>query len=111
MVFRNFLLLACALLLIGGCSHGSDAVTSAPRTESKMPNGWKEISTSGFAIAFPPDWKAIDLAQADFEKATDAALAGTPSASQLKDQMKALAAQGIFKVFVFESKSIGTGFA
>jgi hypothetical protein len=107
-----FLAIPVLLIAIAGCGKGSsESVTSAPRAISALPSGWKSIATSGIELAFPPDWKVVDLAKDVFEKSSSAAFGNDPKAQSMLEQVKALAAQGSFKLFVFDSKTMGTGFA
>lgn len=111
---RLALVLAAFSLLLTGCSSRpstEETLTPAPRTESQLPNGWKEISTSGVALAFPPGWTAIDLAREALEKGGDSMFGNDPKMAPMRAQARALAAQGVFKVFVFKTDTIGTGFA
>jgi hypothetical protein len=106
--------LAClSVLLAAGCASKPPVttVTPAPRTDTPLPSGWHEIKTSGVALAFPADWTAVDLSPEALAQGSDQALGKDPKLAGMKDQVKALAAQGIFKVFVFDSTTVGKGFA
>src|SRR5689334_12468937 len=72
--------------MVAGCQSeaGSDPVVSTPRSESKIDHGWKEVTNSGFAISFPPDWDAIDLRRPDVAKACDDMFGTGPDAHKLK---------------------------
>jgi hypothetical protein len=107
----SILLGLLCLVLSTGCGQGADKVATAPRTESALPSGWKKISTSGFSIAFPPDWKAIDLTAAQLDKGGDASMGNDPKMAQMRQMVKQMAASGAFKIFVFDEKKIGTAFA
>jgi hypothetical protein len=101
-------------LLVGltGCKHDHDKIGDAPRTESASSvAGWKDISTSGIALQFPADWKVMDMARDKYEKAADQVFGNDPKFAEVRSQASAAAKQGMFKLFAFETATIGSGFA
>jgi hypothetical protein len=110
---RTFTLTALiALVVLVGCGKGSDpngTITETTRKETTLPSGWKEIATSGIALAFPPGWNALDLTQSTMDKSADAMFGKDPKYESMRAQIKSLAASGVFKVFVFEDATVGKG--
>ena len=101
---------ACASLI--GCRRGPERIGDAPRTETAAPlPGWKEVATSGVAIQFPDDWKALDLAREDVEKAVEQAFGNDPQFAALRAQVSEGAKQGLIKLMAFKTSSITSGFA
>jgi hypothetical protein len=95
-------------LLVVGCKGKSDEpvdpsrpLVTAPKTETTLPGGWKESKTSGFAIAFPGDWKSIDFTTGDFEKMVSDKFDKDPNFSGVGDSVKKLGQSGAYKLMVF----------
>src|SRR5262245_18077307 len=98
------------ILLVSGCNH--EQTISAPRTETNSSvAGWTDISTSGIALRFPNDWKAIDLTAGDLEKGIDLTFGSDPKYAQIVSQVREAAQQGMMKLVAFESATMGSGHA
>jgi len=109
--------IAAGFLFGAGCKGGDGATLSpssplagAPKSVTTLPNGWKESKTAGFAIAFPGDWKSIDLSVGDLDKGVDQAFSGDPKFADLVDTVKKAAASGVCKLMVFAPKNSSSNF-
>jgi hypothetical protein len=98
-------LLSMLSLLIGcqaprGAGAQADRVTSTKvEADNSLPDGWKRVEAKGekLSIGYPPDWKALDLTQADFAKEMDSA--GLQDPEMVADAKKLAQNKG-FKLMV-----------
>jgi hypothetical protein len=101
------------ILLVGviGCNREHEKIINAPRTESASSvGGWTDVSTSGIALRFPNDWKAIDLTTGDLEQ-IDRVFGSDPKFAEMRSRIRDAALQGTYKLMVFETATLGSGFA
>ncbi len=108
---RAVFVIVVALTVIG-CNQAANntRVGDAPRTETASPSGWKEIKTSGFAISFPSDWTAIDLAAKDVKKAVNDAFGKDPANAAISSQVDQVLQNHSIKLMVFSPKNSEPGF-
>lgn len=106
----NKLMLPLVLLVCAGCHSGKVEVGNAPRSEgaSKI-SGWKEVKTSGLALSFPSDWKAVTMELANVGKGMDSVFGTDPQYDSIKKQAAKMMENGDIKLLVYAPKR-GSGF-
>lgn len=102
-----------ALLAPGlfGCGRNgpSTPVTTAKVEESTGASGGKQLTVAGISLTFPADWEVFNLTQGDLDKVL-APLENQPRGKEMAQAVRAGAANGMVKMFVFDPKGSKPGF-
>lgn len=119
-IIYSLSLVSC--LLLAGCSKSTTEPESAGTTGTtgstavktpeapKLKEGWSEVKVAGFSLAFPPNWKAVDLDPANYKASADAAFGTDPKMALIRSRADAVAKQGTFKLYAADTNSDMTKF-
>lgn len=93
------------VLVVAGCGSKSDTVVTEKATVkpagAEAPAGWQTVKTASFSIALPKDWQVIDMTSGDMDKMLSGVSFPKDDGGKMKQQILALAKQGIFKLYAF----------
>ena len=83
-----------------------------PVADDKDDNGWPvyEVSSEGFALALPPDWRQFDMNPKTFEAKIQETLKQNPQLGPMVGNLRQQLTAGV-KFFGFDMATAGTGFA
>lgn len=105
------------MVFVAGCGKREEAVgnpqpASPIVIETKAENGWPlyEVSSGGFALSLPSDWRQFDMDPATFETTMRDALRKNPQFEKFFGNLRQQLAAGI-KFFGVDEATIGSGFA
>ena len=111
-------LLLAALIASAGCQKSGSA-DNAPMTQQKvvndktLPPGWKKIEAEKgtISMSIAPGWKSFDFTSGEFEKMMSDAAKTDPELKGMEGQMKAMAENKMFKLFIFKNPEPNIPFA
>lgn len=100
------LLVLCAL--IAGCGQKGDSTGSEVSTTSKTEtSGWTVVSNekAGISLKVPKGWTAFDMSSGELNARLDALSKDNPALAQVVPQIKGLAANGMYKMFIVHTEA------